>query len=160
MKVVFTDTFFKSFKSNVIDANTWYKFKFWQHKYWDFKQGIKNLIAYFKIVWNIYPYNGDTTFFSLTKKSLERLLVWIEKGHEVEESRLPKIKNIKRSIEILNNFLEDNFAERCGWEFDESKLFEPPTEENDNAIKESIKLQEEEWNELFILLKDIRSWWD
>ena len=150
MKVVITDTFLKSFKSNIIDANIWYKWKFWQHKWWNLTRGIKNLIAYFKVVFNIHPYNGDTTFYSLTKLSLERLLKWIENRHEIE--------NIKRSIEILNNFLEDNFAERCGWTFDESKLFEPPTEENYNAIKKSLELQEKEWDELFTLLKDIRSW--
>jgi len=150
MKVVITDTFLKSFKSNIIDANIWYKWKFWQHKWWNLTRGIKNLTAYFKVVFNIHPYNGDTTFYSLTKLSLERLLKWIENRHEIE--------NIKRSIEILNNFLEDNFAERCGWTFDESKLFEPPTEENDNAIKKSLELQEKEWDELFTLLKDIRSW--
>ena len=127
MKVVFTDTFFKSFKSNIIDANTWYKFKFWQHRYWDLKREISNLIAYFKVVWNIHPYNGDTTFFSLTKKSLERLLVWIENGHECKETRLPKVKNIKRTIKILNNFLEDNFAERCGWKFDTPKFLTFPS---------------------------------
>jgi len=160
MKVVITDTFLKSFKSNIIDANIWYKWKFWQHKWWSLKMGIKNLTAYFKVVFNIHPYNGDTTFYSLTKLSLERLLKWIENGYEVEETRLPKVENIKRTIELLNNFLEDNFAERCGWTFDKSKLFEPPTKENDNAIKKSYDLQEKEWDELFILLKDIRSWWD
>lgn len=160
MKVVFTDTFLKSFKENIIDANKWYKFKFWQHKYWDLQRGIRNLIAYFKVVYNIYPYNADYPILSLTKVSLERVLKYIENGHEVEETRLPKIKNIKRSIELINNFLEDNYAERCGWKFDESKLFKPPTEENSIAIEKSHKLQEEEWDELFILLKDMRSWWD
>lgn len=160
MKVVFTDTFFESFKSNVIDASKWYKFKFWQHKYYDLKRGIKNLIAYYKVVFNIHPYNGDSTFYSLTKLSLERLLEWIENGHEIDETRLPKVKDIKRTIELLNNFIEDNFTERCGWKFDETNIFVPVTKENREALNKSYKLQEDEFNELFNLLKNIRSWWD
>lgn len=160
MEVKFTEEFFKSFKSNVVDASKWYKFKFWEHKYWDLKRGIKNLIAYFKVVFNLYPYNGDSTFYSLNKLSLERLLAWIENGMEVDETRLPKIKNIKRVIELFDNFLEDNFAERCGWKLDDGRLFEKPSESNMEALEKSHKLQEEEWEELFLLLKDIRSWWD
>lgn len=160
MKVVFTNTFFKSFKENIIDANKWYKFKFWQHRWWNLQRGIGNLIAYFKVVYNLHPYNGDFTLLELSKVSLSRLLKYMEKGHEIEETRLPKIQNIKRSIELIDHFLEDNYAERCGWKFNESKLFEPPTESNDKAIKESFVLREQEWNELFNLLKQIRSWWD
>jgi len=159
MKVVFNDSFYKSFKENVIDANKWYKFKFWQHRYWDLKRGIRNLKAYFKVVYNIHPYNGDSTVLSLTKISLERVLKYLEKGLEVEESRLPKIENIKRSIELINHFLEDDYAERCGWEFD-GDMFKESSEANIKTVGESRKLQEEEWNELFILLKELRSWWD
>lgn len=160
MKVIFTDTFFKSFKSNIIDASKWYKLKFWQHKYYDIKRGVENLIAYYKVVFNIHPYNGDSTFYSLTKLSLERLLEWIESGYEIEETRFPKIKDIKRSIELLNNFIKDDFAERCGWKFDETKVFDSPSEENIEALNKSYELQENEFNELFALLKNIRSWWD
>jgi hypothetical protein len=163
MKVVFTDTFFESFKSNVIDAGKWYKFKFWQHKWWDLTRGIRNLRAYFKVVFNIHPYCSDQTIMSLTKISLERVLFWMERGLEVEENRLPKIKKIKRSIELINHFLEDDYMDRCGW-ISTGKLFEDGTpeeeERNSKAIKDSRVLQEKEWNELFTLLKEMRGWWD
>lgn len=160
MKVVFTDTFFKSFKENIIDANKWYKFKFWQHKWWDLQRGISNLIAYFKVIYNLHPYDADYPILSLTKISLERLLPYIENGNEIEKDRLPKIKNINRTIELINNYLEDNYAERCGWKFDESELSEQSVEDNLKALKKGYKLEKEEWDELFDLLKQMRNWWD
>jgi hypothetical protein len=159
MKVVLTDSFFKSFKENIIDASTWYKLKFWKNKWFDLRRGIRNLRAYFKVVANIYPWNVDYPVLSLTKVSLERVLKYLEHGNEVEETRLPKIKDIKRSIELIDHYLKDDYAERCGWKH-EGSIFDPPTEENSKALKESHKLQEEEWDELFTLLKKMRGWWD
>jgi len=160
MKVIFTDSFYESFEENVINAHLWYKFKFWEHKYYDLKRGIKNLRVYFKIVFNIHPYISDSTILSLTKISLERVLKYLERGQEIEETRLPKIENIKRSIELINHFLEDDYAERCGWVFNKENMFKESPESNKEAIKESHKLREKEWDEIFILLKEIRSWWD
>ena len=162
MKVVFTDTFFKSFKENVIDAGKWYKFKFWQHKWWDLEKGIKNLKAYFKVVFNIHPYCADHTIMALTKLSLERVLFWLEKGNEVEETRLPKIEKIKRSIELIDHYLKDDYMDRCGWVSPVKFLKETPEEDaiNTKAAKDSRILQEDEWNELFDLLKEMRGWWD
>ena len=160
MKVVLTDSFFKSFKENVIDRNTWYKFKFWKYKWYDLIRGLKNLKAYFKVVIGIYPWNAAYPILSLTKVSLERLLKYLEDGSEVPETRLPKVKDIKRTIELIDHYLKEDYAERCGWKFENDKLFESPTEENISALKKSYKLQEQEWDELFTLLKNMRSWWD
>lgn len=160
MKVVFADTFFKSFKENIINAGKWYKLKFWQNKWWDLQRGMKNLAAYFKVVFTIYPWNADFPILTLTKVSLERVLKYIENGQEVDEDRLPKVKDIKRSIELIDHYLKEDYAERCGWKWEKSSIFESTTMENSKALKEGHKLQEDEWDELFILLKKMRSWWD
>jgi len=160
MKVVLTNSFFKSYKENIINANTWYKFKFWKNKWYDLIRSIKNLKAYFKVVTGIYPWNADYTILSLTKISLERLLKYLENGSEVPERRLPKIKDIKRTIELINHYLEDDYAERCGWEPNLENIFEAPTKKNSKALKKSYKLQQLEWGELFTHLKKMRGWWD
>jgi len=160
MKIVLTDSFFKSFKENVIDRHIWYKFKFWKHKWYDLIRGLKNLKAYFKVVIGIYPWNADYTILALTKISLKRLLKYLEDGSEVPETRLPKVKDVKRTIELIDHHLKDDYAERCGWEPDLETIFEPPTEEESKSLKKSYKLQELEWDELFIHLKKMRSWWE
>lgn len=158
MKIVITDSFIKSFKENIIDASKWYKLAFWGDKWYDLKRGIKNLIAYFKVVFRLYPWEGICAL-ELVKIHLEQLLPCLKEGYEVEETLSPKLKNIERSIELLNNCLKDDYAERCGWTFNDDMLA-PATEANAHALNKAVELENKEWDELFILLKDLKSWWN
>ena len=103
-----------------------------------------------------------------------------ENNREIDETRIPKEEKMARVIELLDNCSKDDFADRCGYvygdfEFEEikkegkngNKVYELKKEEdeetsknNSRALKESHKLEKEEWNEMCDLLKDMKSWWD
>ena len=100
----------------------------------------------------------------------------------------PKIEDIKRCIELINNNIEDNYAERCGYLYDESKYDFVPIEKNDDGqqlyemvvtratqtddeVKEIFKkaqeLEQKEWEELWEIFKKgnkspvgMKGWWD
>lgn len=105
-----------------------------------------------------------------------------KKGNEIDEERLPKIKNMNRIVVLIDNYINDNYLKLAEKEtglkyksnFDLKKvknakdLFELvsniPEEQNkinDIVYKKSLEIAEKEWNELFLLLKDgVRNWWD
>ena len=99
---------------------------------------------------------------------------------EINETRLPKEKKLKRAIELLENKINDNYAERCGYvsygvEFKEldkvdekgQPLYEMIThatpeqkEANTNALNESRVLADKEWREFTnILYNEMDGWW-
>ena len=93
---------------------SWWKWKVY-YPWLDFKRGVKNLWAYRKIVWGMGDF--DYSYVLRMKKfQLERLLKTLENGHEIESDRNPKLEDIRRCIELLNNILEDNYDERCGYD--------------------------------------------
>ena len=115
----------------------------------------------------------------MMKFQIEILSDYIEtNGLEVDEHRLPKVEKMKRFIELADNHIKDDFADRCGYDYDynmnwitledddnnlsELKTTETNTQKTNNskAIKASHKLDEKEWKEMIELLKDMRSWWD
>lgn len=174
-------------KEKIEDFKRWWKFNV-TYKWYSFRRGVKNLWNYFPIVWK----SGDFDYhyiLRMQKFQLERLLKVLENGYEVDESRLPKIEDIKRCIELINNLLEDNFAERCGYKSDRiTVVFEPlnetldgeplyqmvnkhpkpqSKEELSKIFKKSRKLEEKEWNELWSIVSKgkhsqygMNSWWD
>jgi len=136
------------------------------------KWAIKNLFRYRKVIYKTRPW--DYAYIIIMMKfQLNDLCKTIEKyGREVDESRLPKVEDMKRAIELLHNHIEDNYHDRCGYEEDAFKL----SVENNvielvrNAGYENYdqgkvfddghELEKKEWNELFKLLKKMRGWWD
>jgi hypothetical protein len=174
MEIKLTDTFFKSFKKFVNSFNPW-RFAYWQHKWHDLQNAVWALRKYFKIVTKMVPWDYSSVL-KMMKFQINILADNIEKhGMEVDETRLPKVEKMRRFIELADNKLEDNYAERCGfdhdYEFEKCKdneyLRELKTTEtaeqkkkNTKALKEGRKLEEKEWNEMFELLKDMRGWWD
>lgn len=164
---------------------------FWKfnvkHPWYNFRGGVRNLFTHFKIVWG----SGDFDYsyiLQMMKFKLERLEKTLQGGDEVDKDRLPKIEDIKRCIELINNNIEDNYAERCGYLYDESKYDFVPIEKNgggqqlyemvvtratqtDDEVKEIFKkaqeLEQKEWEELWEIFKkgnkssvDMRGWWD
>ena len=118
----------------------------------------------------------------MMKFQVEILCDSIEKGYEVDETKNPKIQKMKRFIELANNQLIDEYADRCGIKFDYKTEFVPipDTEQlpkskrlytmerrggsqSDDEIAQLIiksrELQDEEWNEMIDLLKEAREWW-
>ncbi len=173
MKVVVTDTFIKSFKKMIATESQWWTFWYWRGKYYDVKRAIKNLWIYFPIVIKMVPWDY-TTIIRMMKFQTKILCNNIEKySLEIDEDRFPKIEKMKRFIELAENHLEDNYYERCGWEYskfwaekdnDSFKIVDDQSKEqkenNIKAMKKGGELEEKEWNEMFEILKEMRGWWN
>ena len=173
MKLIATDTFFQSFKKMINSTKPWY-FGFWKNLYYDFKRYSTNLFKYHKIVKKMYPWDG-ASIYQMVKFQLEILLPNIENGMEEEVSRDKKVKDIKRLIELLDNYEKENYADRCGYDanwnfyFEEKKdgLVEMLTDEteeqkekNQKALLASYELEKQEIAEIGELFKKIPTWWD
>ena len=173
---------------DIIDEIKW--FWKWNVKYpwYDFRRGIQNLYTHFSVVWK----SGDFDYayiLRMTKFKLERLEKVLQDGYEVDKDRLPKVEDIKRCIELINNKLEDNYAERCGYQSDRTTIeFEPideelngeklfvmvnkhPKPQSNEELREIFKkaheLEKEEWAELWDTIKKgnksdrgMNGWWD
>lgn len=173
MEIRIANTFWKGFKKMINSENPW-RWQFWVHRFYDFKWTIKNFFKYFKIVSKMRPWDFRYNL-EMMKFQLEILCNNIKYGNEIDETRLPKIEKMRRFIELADNQLEDNFADRCGYisrdiEFvkDENGIYtinfnnetEEESEQNSKALKESHELEKKEWDEMMDILKDARSWWD
>lgn len=177
MEVRFASSFFKSFKRNIIDIDKPWKWAFWSDRYYKIRRSIRSLISYFRITTKMVPWDYNS-ILEMTKFQVEILADYIEhKGIEVEESRLAKVAKMRRFIELANHHIEDDYADRCGYNNDYGFGFfpmegnqnlvqliseAPPEVESSNnrAIKEGRELEEKEWNEMFEILKEMRGWWD
>jgi hypothetical protein len=148
--------------------------------YGETKQGFKNILFFFNVVWNFrdwdYSYN-----LNLFIKTLELTLESIKNSYEVEEDKNKKIKDIERVIELINNITTDNYLERVSKKYDKnfSDLinveYETPDEQGlikmnfiypegedivDKIQKETQELENSENEELFELLKNnLKTWW-
>lgn len=177
MEIRFADTFWKSFKRNVIDVDMPWTLSFWRDKWYHLKRSLWALRKYFRITTKMVPWDYSSVL-EMMKFQIGILADYLDtKGIEVDEGRLPKIQKMRRFVELAEHKLEDDYAERCGFDHDYEFVFEPvegnpnlskletnetPEQEANNikALKESHKLEEKEWNEMIDLLKDMRSWWD
>lgn len=174
-KVVLTNGFFKSFKKCFVDIRKPWKWYFWEDIYYDIIWYFRNLFKYHKIVKQMRPWDG-CYIFQMMKFQLEILLPQIENGNEIDESRLEKVKDIKRLIELLNNHIEDDYVDRCGFDYNfkfdcvETKnerlveLKSNETEEqnikNSKAVKDAFDLEMAEMEEIGKLITKMPSWWN
>jgi hypothetical protein len=158
MQVVFTDTFFKSFK-RMINRQRWY-WRVWDFFRYDLKQGVKNLIYFFPQVWKFRRW--DYRFqLEMLKHSLVPLHKAILNGNEVDGPRLKKAAKIQRTIEILENITDDKYIDiaeaKLGYDVDTSYLFrDEPNEikEKNRAVYDlADEIETKEWNELWRILK-------
>jgi len=157
---------------------------FWQDQYYNLKWGIWALRKYIPMVWKMRNFDRDYVYMMM-KHQLTLLCDRIEyRGLEVEGDRMKKVKDMRRVIELLHNQIEDNFADRCGydynykidfvecedkkgfWEVVDNKTPEQK-ENNDRALSESHKLEQDEWEELWDTIKNgkesnigMQGWWD
>ncbi len=151
--------------------------------WYNFKYGMKNLIRFFKVVWNYrgfdFQYNLD-----LLKRGLEVYLTY--PNMEIDEDRIPKENDIKRVIQLIENLEKSDYIpiaekelgemEPYDIEFkkvdmlddDGENLFEmvdnqskEGKEHSRKVYKRSEEIEQSEWNELFDLIKkNGQRWWN
>ena len=172
MKVEFADSFSKSIK-RLIRHNTWW-YKTYSLFRYDLPRFFKNIWKFRKGLWNHYwfDHHGTLRFLEI---GLTDMADRIEKdGMEVDSSRLKKVAKMRRAVELIKNYNEDNYIEMAekeigelilrDWEFEDvedrpgfSRLVDNDTEEekehNRKVFERAHEIEENEWNELFTILK-------
>lgn len=129
--------------------------------------GIKNLIHYFKIVWN--HQNWD---YSYILKMLQFQLKDLEKECKRYTGVYYNTPELSKIIRILDRITNDHYYESAQFLQDMKRLDEVTTDENDNfklpaltseQINEFLRISDElenaDYEEFFELIKKIREWW-
>ena len=174
METQFTNTFFDSLKRLSMQQTWWYKT--YSAIRYDIPHFIKNIYQFRKEL-----YSHDWWDYRFTLNMLERSLTIMEKGMalkgiEVSESREPKLKAIRRTLELLKNSREDNFVERAeaelgelilsDWLFEETedglhRLIDSETQKdkahNRKVYKRGVAIEQAEWNELWTIIKGTKN---
>lgn len=158
MKIVFADSFFESLRR--MRRREMFHWGIWNFIRYDLLRGLKNFWFFRKEIWSFRPW--DYTYqLDLLKRSLEPLADCIEKGMEIDETRLKKVDAIRRSITILENIIKDQYIDLAekerGTEVNVDHMFEEEPEDisrkNRDIFDLAQKMEEEEWIELFHLLR-------
>jgi hypothetical protein len=157
MKVKFADSFWESL-DRMVKRERWY-WKTWDFLRYDIPKGVKNIIFFWKVIWNFRPWD-HTYNLRIFAKSLEPLRDSIIKGREVDVPRLKKVAKIERAIEILNNITEDKYMEiaesRLGCKMNYDYTFrddEPEEIKGANKIIRDLsqEIEDKEWKELWTI---------
>jgi hypothetical protein len=173
MKVVFEDSFFKSLKRLSRHQTWWYKtYELFRYKIPYF---VENVWYFRKELWEHRSWDYSYSL-AMLRRSLTKLAHTLEfYGWEVEESRMEKVKNIKRAIQLIDNMSKDEYVKQAENELGELKNSDwmwndrddTPEEREHNAkvFKRSHEIKEAEWKELWKLVKGnkdggMRGWWD
>ena len=180
MDIKFADSFGDSIKTLIRHQTWWYKtYETVRYKIPVF---FKNIYRFRNVLWNHRWWDYRFTLETL-QTSLEIMERGMHGGLEVFESRGKKIAKMQRAIQILKNINEDNYIEMAEaelgeiihhpWEFEETgdttdnplgekneklyKLVDYDTDEerehNRKVYDRTHELEEQEWNELFEILK-------
>ncbi len=173
MDVQITDTFTKSLKRLMWHESKVYKF------YSLFRYDIPNFLK------NIWLFRKELRKhqwwdYRFTLDMLERSLIIMEagmstKGMEVNETREPKVKAMRRALELLRNNKEDNYTAKAeaelgelvmhDWEFEETdggnyRLLDKDTpeekEHNRKVFQRAKEIEDAEWKELWEIFKGTR----
>jgi hypothetical protein len=178
MDVQITDSFTKSLKRLMWHENKVYKV-YALFRY-DIAHFLKNIWRFRKELWS-----HDWWDYRFTLNMLERsLTIMVNKleleGIEEDFSRMKKVDNIRRVLELLKNSREQNFVDRAELELGElpHNLFEfedmgdgshrlidndTPAERKlaKRIYKRARQIEEKEWKELWKIVDgDLRGWWD
>ena len=173
MDVHFTDSFTKSLKRLMWHESKVYKF-YALFRY-DIAHFIKNIWRFRKELWSHSWWD-----YRFTLNMLERSLNIMEsgmstKGMEVSETREPKVKAMRRALELLRNNKEDNYIAKAedelgklimhDWEFEETdggnyRLLDKETpeekEHNHKVFQRAKEIEDAEWKELWEIFKGTR----
>ena len=188
MKVQITDSFTKSLK-RLIWHQHWLYRTYATFRY-DIPLFVKNVWRFRNELWDHQWWD-----YRYTLNMMERSLTIMErgmstKGMEVSETREPKVKSMRRALELLRNNREDNYIERAQvelgplsdweWETDEDGVLidrdTPEQKKHNRAVfKRAREIEDNEWKELWEIFKgtrnskkydkkydgtDMRAWWD
>jgi hypothetical protein len=183
MKITFADSFYDSLKT-LNRQNTWW-YKTYKFLRWDIKNFIKNIWTFRKELWEHRWWD-----YRFTLNIFERSLTVLEKGmstqgYEVPESRDPKVKSMRRVLELLKNNREDNYIDRAeeelgqlenlGGFFEDVEDTPEQAAHNRKVFVRAREIEEAEWKELWTILEgtkyskvagkkydgsDMRGWWD
>ena len=160
MEIKFADSFWKSLKVMARHQTWWYKtYEVFRYKIPMF---FENVWYFRKVLWRFRSW--DYTFnLMMLSKSLEKTAHTLEfHGFEIEETKNKKVEKIKRVIEIINSLNESNYITKAeeqlgelrGVEFWEDKEDTPEDKEHNKKVFDlSLKIEEDEWSELFVILK-------
>ncbi len=160
MKVTFADSFWKSLKRLSMHQTWWYKtYEVFRYKIPMF---FENVWYFRKELWRFRSW--DYTFnLMMLSRSLEKTSHTLEfHGWEIEETKNKKVEKIKRVIEIIKSLEESNYIKRAedqigelrGVEFWEDKEDTPEDKEHNKKVFDlSTKIEEDEWEELFTILR-------
>jgi hypothetical protein len=136
-----------------------------------------NIWKFRKILWRYRGYDYTDTL-CLLQHSLKDLHNSIFIGYEEDDSKNKKLQKIERTIEILNNIIEDNYRkislEKLGYEEPELKytfvkidnnrteLKFTNTKEENKIFSELLQMQQQlsrlEWEELWKILNGNRQY--
>jgi len=199
MKITIGDTFTKSLKS-LYWQNT-LPYKVYSFFIYDLPRFCKNVWKFRKALYNHYwfDHHGTLMFMEI---GLTDIADTVEKyGIEVDSSRLKKVEKMRRAVQLIKNYNEDLYIEMAekelgelvihDWEFkptdDNPDLFEvvdkdtpEEKEHNRKVFDRAREIGEQEWKELFSILKGqdytkfddnkdfdkqfdgsgLRGWWD
>lgn len=152
--------------------------------WYNVKLGFKNIKRFFHAVWWFRESDFSYTL-NLLEISIQAQLEGMEKySNEEDESKKQKMDSMRRAIEILKNNSEDNYADRCGYDYDYNIEFIPTTvkdfgggnlselvdnktpeqrENNKKALEKAMGLEQYEFDDLVRIINDqysgLRSWW-
>jgi len=172
MKVGFADSFGDSLKTLIRHQTWWYKtYELFRY---DLPRFFKNVWTFRKALWSHYwfDHHGTLKFLEI---GLTNTSDTIEKyGNEVDGPRLKKVAAMRRAIELIKNYNQDNYIEMSekelgeivhhDWEFEPvedkpgySRLVDKDTDEekihNRKVFDRAREIERQEWDELFTILK-------
>ena len=152
-----------------------YKY-FWKDLYYETKWSLWGIFKYINITRKMRPWDY-IYILDMLQFQLTILKHNIEDGNEVFDNRYNKLKDIQRTIDLINNKLNHNYIDRLpikpswyknGIEHSLNRDHSPEEIIMDSKIMDiAYKLEEDEWNELWDTIKKgnhyesgIDSWWD
>jgi len=180
---------------------TWYG-RLYSYLFRDLPNFFKNIWKFRKALWNHHwwDYSGTLQFIEITTEDIAKNLK--EKGNEVEHSRNKKVEKMNRVVEILKNIRDYRYYNivetEMGRKYDTKNIKFVPFEGNSeyyemvdyndkeqkefnrNFFKRVNELEEQEWVELWEIMKGqdynkfdnekdfddqfdgsgLRGWWD
>jgi len=172
MNIEFANTFGDSLKRLIRHHTWWYKtYDFFRR---DIGRFVKNVWRFRKPLSNHYWWDHHS-ILHFVETSLVHMSDNLEKyGNEVDGPRIKKIIAMRRAIELIRNYNEDKYIQMAEselgdvvlhpWEFEDvednpgcSRLIDNDTpeekEHNRKVYDRSHEIEEQEWHELFNLLK-------
>jgi len=175
MKIIFTDTFYKSLERFKRHETWWYKI--YELFRYNIPAFIRNINSFRKELWKFRSW--DYSFnLRLLRRSLELTRDTLQTyGKEVYEYRSQKIQMMNRAIILLSNVSSNNYIQTAEYELgiklNHDYLFEPDepqhiTDSNNKIFDRAHEIEREQWKELWTIIKgdeslegsDIRGWWD